>query len=153
MKKKININNYNIKGLKISVDFDNTLSRKDVQEYISELLSLGVEVYVTTARYDDLNAYKYTNNPGNEDLWNILKKLNIDFKKVRFTLMEYKINYLQGTPIVWHLDDLYEEYFKFKYSKNKTFKMIIVNTSNWKFKCSRLLIEKSLENGRKSLSS
>ena len=54
-------------------------------------------------------------------------------------------NDLQDVMIVGH--------YHFSDDKNKTFKMILVNTSNWKFKCSRLLIEKSLENGRKSLSS
>ena len=39
--------------MKVSFDFDGTLSRKDVQEYAKSLVNSGLEVWIVTSRFDD----------------------------------------------------------------------------------------------------
>ena len=53
----------------VTFDFDGTLSRADVQEYALELISKGVDVWVVTSRYDELQKHRYQINPTNDDLW------------------------------------------------------------------------------------
>lgn len=36
--------------MKVSFDFDDTLSKPKVQEYAKELINRGIEVYIVTAR-------------------------------------------------------------------------------------------------------
>jgi hypothetical protein len=38
---------------KVSFDFDSTLSRDDVQEFTSELINLGFDVWVVTSRFSN----------------------------------------------------------------------------------------------------
>jgi len=44
----------------VTFDFDATLSRPDVQEYAKELIEKGIDVWVVTARYDDLHTMAIT---------------------------------------------------------------------------------------------
>ena len=44
-----------------------------------------------------------------------------------------KIKYLEGAPIVWHLDDLYMEYYKFKDFDKCVDKKTIINKGNLLF--------------------
>ena len=39
--------------MKVSFDFDGTLSRKDVQKLAKELVSEGHEVWIVTSRFSD----------------------------------------------------------------------------------------------------
>ena len=89
----------------VTFDFDNTLSRSDVQEYAKELIKKGFDVWVLTSRYDDLHKHRYHLNPTNEDLWGVVDLLGIPKHKVRFTCFQPKSNYLDGTNVLWHLDD------------------------------------------------
>jgi hypothetical protein len=41
---------------KVSFDFDSTLSRDDVQEFASDLIDLGFDVWVVTSRFNDKTA-------------------------------------------------------------------------------------------------
>ena len=91
--------------MKISVDFDNTLSRKSVQNYIKELISKGVDVWVTTARFDSENIKIHKLRHDNSDLWEIIDNLGIDKNKVHFTNMSLKCEHLFGKGFVFHLDD------------------------------------------------
>ena len=42
--------------MKVSFDFDSTLSRKDVQSFAKELVDRGLEVWIVTSRFDDESA-------------------------------------------------------------------------------------------------
>jgi hypothetical protein len=59
----------------VTIDFDSTLSRRDVQEYAVELIGRGVDVWVLTSRYDVIHQHKYPFNATNEDLWEIIISL------------------------------------------------------------------------------
>lgn len=122
-----------IKHPKISFDFDSTLSRKDVQEYCAYLIKSGIDVWVVTSRYDELHKHRFTNNPTNEDLYNVTDKLGIPRYKIRFTCMRNKAEYLFGTDILWHLDD---DSLELELINEQTNVFgIDVNGKNWKQIC------------------
>jgi hypothetical protein len=125
----------------VSFDFDKTLSRPDVQEYAKELLSLGVDVWVITARYDDLHKHLYIDDYGdnpNQDLWEVVDKIGIPRWKVKYMNMVPKAFFLKKTNVIWHLDDNITELFDIKTSDVKAIG-IQVNSDTWKRKCDKLL--------------
>lgn len=123
----------------VSFDFDSTLSRKDVQEYAKELISRGIDVWVVTSRFDDLQKHLYPFNPSNEDLWSVVDELSIARHKVRFTCMESKSKYLVRTKVIWHLDDDSIELSEMRMMNCETIG-ISVKAGNWKHKCEKILI-------------
>ena len=44
--------------MKVSFDFDGTLSRKDVQNFAKSLVNTGYDVWIVTSRFDDESAMK-----------------------------------------------------------------------------------------------
>mgnify|MGYP001038250813 CR=1 FL=1 len=128
-----------VSGSLVTFDFDGTLSRTDVQEYALELISKGVDVWVVTSRYDELHKHRYQINPTNDDLWEVIDKLNIPRWKVRFTCMEWKANYLFHTNAIFHLDDNNDEFFEMRKLKCKT-KGIQVSSGGFQNKCNRILL-------------
>ena len=79
------------KANKIAVDFDGTLTRLDVQDFISDLMCKGVDVYVLTFRYED------EHQPyDNADLWEVVERLGLS-RKVIFTNGNPKSEYLNMT--------------------------------------------------------
>jgi hypothetical protein len=124
--------------MKVSFDFDNTLSRKDVQEYAAELIADGIEVWVVTTRWDENHKHKYIFNPTLDDLWEVVDRLGIPRHHVRFTCMEWKYTYLDKTSFIWHLDDNPEEL-----SKAKTFgcsvPMVSSEDNGWMLQCDKLI--------------
>ena len=124
----------------VTVDYDSTLSRRDVQEYVKELINRGIEVWVVTSRYDDLHKHKYNFVADNNDLWAIVDELGIPRWKVRFCNMDDKANYLMNTNTIWHLDDDHIELMHIRNARIKTVG-IQVESGSWKSKCERLLIK------------
>lgn len=123
----------------VTFDFDGCLSMPHVQEYAKELLDKGYEVWVVTARFDQLNLHRYINRDwNNDDLWEVVDRLEIPRWKVRFMNMESKANYLATTTAIWHLDDDHIELFDIRNFKIRT-KGIQVNSGTWKNKCNKLL--------------
>lgn len=142
------------KDLRVTFDFDNTLSRTDVQMYARELVQRGMCVWVLTMRYDEIHKHKWAADPCNEDLYKVLDKVGIPRWKVRFCNMEEwggmcnaKAKYLQGTNVIFHLDDSPEELCSFKLFKGNKTLPIQVRQPHWKHKCERA-IENYLEYGR-----
>jgi len=91
--------------LKVSVDFDKTLSKNNVQNYIKKLLKEGIEVWVTTARFDDEMVKTHSPHHNNDRLWEVINKLGIPHERVYFTNMELKADYLDNKDFIFHLDD------------------------------------------------
>lgn len=125
----------------VTFDFDETLSRKDVQEYAIELIERGIDVWVLTTRYDELHKHRYEPNPTNDDLWAVIDSINIPRFKVRFTNMEWKANYLLHTNVSLHLDDNYKEFIKMRNMKCKTLG-VQVNCGSFRNKCNRIINNK-----------
>lgn len=125
--------------MKVSFDFDGTLEFHHVQEYASELIKRGIEVWVVTTRWDENHKHKYPKNTTLDDLWEVVDRLGIPRHRVRFTCMEWKATYLKGTNFVWHLDDNDEEFSVAKRTEGCTVPMIDAIGNTWKQKCERLL--------------
>ena len=44
--------------MKVSFDFDSTLSKESVRKYAANLIAIGIEVHIVTSRYE----FYYSNN-------------------------------------------------------------------------------------------
>jgi len=124
--------------MKVSFDFDGTLEFGDVQKYAAELIAQGIEVWVVTTRWDENHKHKYPLNATLDDLWEVVDRIGIPRHQVRFTCMEYKHTYLNGTKFIWHLDDNPVEFSKAKVN-GCTVPMIQVDTNGWQIKCDMLI--------------
>jgi hypothetical protein len=139
--------------MKVSFDFDGTLEHEEVQEYAKELIKRGIEVWIVTTRYDANHQHKWINQfpdaewaliydkhngDPNFHVWGVAEKLGIPKHHVRFTCMEWKHKYLDGTKFVWHLDDNPEEFSQAK-ANGCNVPMIQVDSNTWKEKCNRLI--------------
>lgn len=93
-----------MKNLKISFDYDGTLSESRVQEYALELIERGIDVWVCTSRYSEDNKHKYPLNPSNDDMYMVTDVIGIPREKIIFTNRCIKANHLDG--FLWHLDDI-----------------------------------------------
>lgn len=93
----------------VCIDFDGTLTRRDVQEYVRELLSRNIDVWVLTYRFDELHMKCWQgsafNHNHNKDLFHVADYLGIPYHKIIFTNMQSKAEYLKGTGVIFHLDD------------------------------------------------
>lgn len=130
--------------MRVSFDFDGTLTLPEAQQYCKELLDRGIEVFVTTFRYDELRKHLWTENPCNKDLWEIIDNLGIDRRHVIFTNMTPKSNVLKFSDVLWHLDDMFDVLFDLK--ENTRTEPVFVLDTNWKERCNQLLKEHDFNN-------
>ena len=86
--------------MKISFDFDGTLSEDKYQKLAAKFIQLGAEVFITTSRNPNNN---------NMDLFNVAKKLGIKEAKITFTNFMPKTNFVKKYDI--HFDDDDEEIY------------------------------------------
>lgn len=126
--------------MKIAIDFDKTLTRLDVQEFVQELISKGVDVYILTFRYDNANFHKYEGKYkpyDNIDLWDIVERLGLS-RKVIFTNCNPKSEYLNMTgDFKLLLDDDYRVMRDLTY--NSKVIPIQVNSPSYKKKIKKIL--------------
>lgn len=103
----------------VTFDFDDTLSTPEVQELCSKLLQeKGVDVYVVTARYNQLLRHNYWEDTySNDDLWDVCQRLGIDNRNVIFTNLDYKWSILNQSGARVHLEDCPKEIKEAKYNK------------------------------------
>ncbi len=133
---------------KVSFDFDDTLSKQSIQKYALNLIEKGIDIRITTRRYDFDNIHLYDdmikhriNIEGgpHKDLLKVLEFLNLDLSKVTFTNGELKWQYFNNnSDFIWHLDDDPIELNKIN-SLTKI-KGISCLGSNYIYKCNKLLI-------------
>jgi hypothetical protein len=99
--------------VRVSFDFDNTLSRIDVQDFCKELIYYGLDVWIVTSRsrnYCNNKSNDNDNSNDNKDLFFIAENLEIKKENIIFTngFTEgfaksdfFKIN----SDFLFHLDD------------------------------------------------
>lgn len=120
--------------MKVSFDFDNTLSRADVQEFAKILIEDGLDVWICTSR---LCPEKAPNNEWNDDLFKVANELGIPNSKVIFTNYEDKAKYLTDDFIL-HLDDDWNELNEIN-RQRKTVGVSVFGNPVWKQKCFKIL--------------
>jgi hypothetical protein len=131
--------------MKVSFDFDSTLSRKDVQVLAKELVSEGHEVWIVTSRFSDEAARdkKWHWIKGqNQKLFDVAKDCGIKVENIHFTNMESKSLFLEGKGFIFHLDDDDIELMDILESNRSTeVKCFPVNVEHfeWKETCKEIL--------------
>lgn len=91
--------------IKVSFDFDGTLALPEVQEYAAYLISIGIDVWITTARSKAV--YKELQRSLHSDIYEVSLKLGIPDDKINFMGLDFqsKAEWLKDQEFVWHLDD------------------------------------------------
>jgi len=131
---------------KVSFDFDDTLEFGDIQDFAKELMDIGIEVHITTSRYENLDDYLPTIFPdGHKELFRVAEKLKVPRDHIHFTNFQNKSTFIKGQDFIWHLDDDFME-IKDINRTTKT-KGIYVLGNDWKHDCKKLL---NLTNGEQS---
>jgi hypothetical protein len=127
--------------MKVSFDFDSTLSRKDVQEFATQLVKLEHEVWIVTSRFSEEEAMKknwHWIKGQNKSLFDIANQCGIKSQNIHFTCMESKSTFLKDKGFTFHLDDDVVELFDILDSGDKC-KAINVNQNEWKEDCLKLI--------------
>lgn len=83
--------------MKISFDFDHTLSEKNMQEIAKLFVAKGNDVFITTSRHQISPFYN------NSKVYEIAEKVGIPISRIRFTNGKDKYLYLKDFDI--HFDD------------------------------------------------
>jgi hypothetical protein len=131
--------------MKVSFDFDGTLSRKDVQKLAKDLVSEGYEVWIVTSRFSDEAAKdkKWHWIEGqNQKLFDVAEDCGIKLENIHFTNMESKSLFLEGKGFIFHLDDDDIELMDILESNRSTeVKCFPVNVEHfeWKETCKEIL--------------
>jgi len=119
--------------MKISFDFDDTLTRESVKDLCKELILLNNEIWIVTSRFDD--KYAYDKNwiwipKQNEKLFKVAEELGIPKSRIVFTNKDPKINFLSNKGFVVHFDDSPDELIDILRSGDSCIP-INVNHSDW----------------------
>lgn len=87
--------------MKVSFDFDHTLSNIKYQELAKKFIDLGAYVYITTQRQSTKPNIKLPYD--NREVFAIAEKVGIRFLNIQFTETKDKYNFLKDFDI--HFDD------------------------------------------------
>lgn len=127
--------------MKISFDFDNTLTRHSVQEVATQLVHEGHEVWIVTSRYSEEGAPAFLKNnvkASNEDVFMIAEDCGINLNHIRFTNMELKAIFLEENNFSIHIDDDVSELFEIRNRENSCIP-INVDFLSWKEDCLNII--------------
>lgn len=94
--------------MKVSFDFDSTLSRKAIQKFVKELIQKGYEVHIVTSRFEDPMRYAdpRISEIGHRDMFRVCQYLNIPRERIHFTNMQDKYLFFRNnSDFLFHLDD------------------------------------------------
>ena len=108
-------------NMKISFDFDSTLTRPDVQEFAKQCIESGHEVWLVTSRQDTESALQRGHHwveSQNQKLFEVAEQVGIDANRIVFTSHQPKIEFLAGKEFTIHIDDDIEELLDIKISKD-----------------------------------
>ena len=95
--------------MKVSFDYDDTLSRVEVEEYAKRLVAEGHQVWIVTARPSEEHL-KMTFKGGEKPDWNrevfeAAGRIGIPNERIKFMNYTDKIEFLRGNGFTFHLDD------------------------------------------------
>lgn len=128
--------------MKISFDFDSTLSIPYIQDVAISLVKRGFDIYITTSRYETPIKWGLRVGLNNDDLFFIADKCGILKDNIRFTNMEDKYTFLEDFQI--HLDDDWIE-LNLINKNTKCVGISVFGNVGWKNK-----LKKQIENYEKS---
>ena len=91
----------------VSIDFDGTLTRPFVQQFVNQLPD-NIEMIILTSRFDDNHPIYAPAKVRNHDLWELTEKIGIDKERVYFlNHLQWKADFLceHSEKLIFHLDD------------------------------------------------
>ena len=121
---------------KISFDFDHTLDRFQIQEYASELIDKGIEVWIVTSRLS--NHTSDWAKDWNDDLYEVAKEVGIPESNIVFMEMADKFEFFKDKDFIWHLDDDSVECNLIN-CRTDTFGISCWSGNAWLHKCNKLI--------------
>ena len=130
--------------MKVSFDFDSTLSRKDVQRFAKELVTEGHEVWIVTSRVSDEAARDYPVEfknrvlKANRKLFRVADNVGIKRGHIIFTGFVKKIEFIKGNGFAFHLDDDPDELIEILQDTDLC-KPINVDHFEWETDCRKTL--------------
>ncbi len=99
--------------MKISFDYDMTLSEPHIRELAKLLIKAGADVWVLTSRQDDYirdeNGAILGTSSQNSDLYQVIKYLEIPKNKVIYTNGAFKQGEYARGGFDLHFDDMWDE--------------------------------------------
>ena len=136
--------------MKLSFDYDSTLSRKDVQEFVKTLILNGHEVWITTSRSPttEENVKKWPHLDGNNSVVYIDAALvGIPKTRITFTSGINKIEILRNKGFKFHLDDDEVEMISIQEDEDDCIP-VWVELPNWKERCLNIITHESINKGK-----
>lgn len=127
--------------MKVSFDFDGTISRKDVQDFAKELIGKGIDVWIVTSRITTESALEkgwYWIEKQNDELYKVAESVGVVKDKIVFTEHIDKIVFLKDKGFEFHLDDDEHELILIFESDEKCIPLN-VNHSNWREHCESVI--------------
>jgi hypothetical protein len=114
--------------MKVSIDFDDTLSLPSVQRFTQRLIKAGHEVHIVTSRMSNERA---ANPNWNDDLFIVAGALDIAEENVHFCNLTPKWKFFRDNPdFAAHLDDDSEEVESINKNCPETKATLFVDTFN-----------------------
>jgi hypothetical protein len=93
--------------MKISIDFDDTLSTERVQKFVKGLIHIGQEIHIVTSR---MNSVLSGNPNWNNDLHEVAEWIGIPEERIHFLNLTPKYKFFKNnSDFLCHLDDDSEE--------------------------------------------
>ena len=128
--------------MKVSFDFDSTLSRHEVQQFAKELVQQGHEVWIVTSRIsNEQSKIEYSDNytldrvyKSNKKLFRIADNVGIPRSNIQFMNFQMKSEFIKDKGFVFHLDDDSDELIAILES-GYSCKPINVNHFEWEKDC------------------
>ena len=130
--------------MKVSFDFDSTLSRKDVQRFAKELVAEGHEVWIVTSRVSDEMANDYPVDfknrvlTSNRKLFRVADNVGIKREHIIFCNFAVTLASIAGQGFAFHLDDDPDELLEILFSTDAC-KAINVDHSEWEMDCRNII--------------
>lgn len=136
--------------MRVSFDFDDTLTEPGVAEYAAQLIKRGVDVWIVTARYDDEKLLKKFGQEmpngkvylpigaGNDDLYKLANEIGIPKFNIKYTNVKGKGEWFKKhSNFEWHLEDSPKQIFDIE--NVSSVPVINVLSRDWKNQCEELL--------------
>ena len=132
--------------MKVSFDFDSTLSRHDVQKFAKELVREGHEVWIVTSRIsNEQSKIEYSDNytldriyKSNKKLFRVADNVGIPRSNIQFMNFQMKSEFIKDKGFVFHLDDDTDELMDIIATKDPC-KAINADHFDWERDCREVL--------------
>ena len=127
--------------MRVSFDFDGTLSRPDIQAYAKSLVDLGHEVWIVTSRYSsEAGMEKGWPWIGQQNLtvFSIAEECGILKERIVFTNGAAKIYSIKSQGFAFHLDDDVDELMQISEGQDPC-RPINVDHFEWNDRCNKII--------------